>query len=162
MITPTITKDPVALTMTVTIDLDVPVERAWQLWADPRQFERWWGPPAFPMTVKEHDLVPGGNISFFMTGPDGEESGLWEVVAVDPPTRLELKDAIVDDNGIPVDEGPTGVVVTFTARAGGTTMATELNFPSLAAVEQAAQMGMADGMAITFAQIESVLAGATA
>jgi len=161
MITPTITTDPQALTMTVTAELDVPVERAWQLWADPRQFERWWGPPSFPMTVKEHDLVPGGNISFFMTGPDGEESGMWEVLAVDPPTRLELKDAIVDDRGIPVDEGPASVVVTFTARAGGTTMAVELMFPSLEAVEQAAtQMGMAEGMKITFAQIEGVLATA--
>ena len=159
MITPTITTDPQALTMTVTAELDVPVERAWQLWADPRQFERWWAPPSFPMTVKEHDLVPGGRISFFMTGPDGDRrAAMWEVLAVDPPTRLELKDAIVDDNGTPIDEGPASVVVTFTARAGGgTTMATELAFPSLEAVEQATQqMGMADGMKITFAQIEGV------
>ena len=115
------------------------------------------------MTVKEHDLVPGGNISFFMTGPDGEESGMWEVLAVDPPTRLELKDAIVDDNGTPVDEGPAqrGRHVHRARADGGTTMATELAFPSLEAVEQATQqMGMADGMKITFAQIEAVLADA--
>ena len=37
-------KDPESLTMTVTADLDATVERAWQLWADPRQFEQWWGP----------------------------------------------------------------------------------------------------------------------
>ena len=41
-------KDLEALTMTVTADLDATVERAWQLWADPRQFERWWGPPGLP------------------------------------------------------------------------------------------------------------------
>ena len=34
-------KDPRALTMTVTADLAATVEREWQLWADPRQFE-WW------------------------------------------------------------------------------------------------------------------------
>ncbi len=39
-------KDPQSLTMTVTADLDATDERAWQLWADPRQFELWWGPLA--------------------------------------------------------------------------------------------------------------------
>jgi uncharacterized protein YndB with AHSA1/START domain len=35
-------KNPEPLTMTVTVDLDATVEQAWQLWADPRQFELWW------------------------------------------------------------------------------------------------------------------------
>ncbi len=39
-------KDPESLTMTVTADLDATVERAWQVWADPHQFEQWWGPLA--------------------------------------------------------------------------------------------------------------------
>ena len=38
-------KDPDALTMAITVELDTTAERAWQLWADPRQLERWWGPP---------------------------------------------------------------------------------------------------------------------
>jgi uncharacterized protein YndB with AHSA1/START domain len=41
-------KDPEALTMTITADLEATVDRAWQLWADPRQFEQWWGPPWLP------------------------------------------------------------------------------------------------------------------
>ena len=32
--------------------------RAWQLWADPRQLERWWGPPTYPATVVDHDSSP--------------------------------------------------------------------------------------------------------
>jgi hypothetical protein len=48
-------KDTEALTMTVTAEYDVAVERAWQLWNDPRQLERWWGPPTYPATVVEHD-----------------------------------------------------------------------------------------------------------
>ena len=64
-------KDPEALTMTVTADLDATVERAWQLWADPRQFEQWWG-PGCPVTVVDHDLRAGGRVTFFMTGTEGE------------------------------------------------------------------------------------------
>ena len=35
-----IRKEPETLTMTITVELDAGVERAWQLWADPRQLER--------------------------------------------------------------------------------------------------------------------------
>ena len=65
-------RDPEALTMTITAELDATVERAWQLWADPRQLERWWGPPTYPATVVDHDLTAGGRVSYFMTGPDGD------------------------------------------------------------------------------------------
>jgi uncharacterized protein YndB with AHSA1/START domain len=44
-------KDPKALTMTITAELDATVARSWRLWADPRQLERWWGPPTYPATV---------------------------------------------------------------------------------------------------------------
>ena len=49
-------KDPETMTMTVTAEYDAPVARVWQLWADPRQLERWWGPPTYPATVVDHDL----------------------------------------------------------------------------------------------------------
>ena len=49
-------KDPEALTMTLDAEFDAPAERVWQLWADPRQLERWWGPPTYPATV--HDARP--------------------------------------------------------------------------------------------------------
>ena len=38
-----VVKDPELLTMTVTAEYDVTAERAWELWGDPRQLERWWG-----------------------------------------------------------------------------------------------------------------------
>ena len=53
-------KDPEALAMTLDAEFDATPERVWQLWADPRQLERWWGPPAYPATVDSHDLRSGG------------------------------------------------------------------------------------------------------
>ena len=79
-------KDLEALTMTVRAELEATAERAWNLWADPRQFEKWWGPPGYPVTVIEHDLRAGGRITFFMAGPEGERhNGTWEIAAADPP-----------------------------------------------------------------------------
>ena len=46
-------KDPDALTMTLTAEFEASPERVWELWADPRQLERWWGPPTYPATFTE-------------------------------------------------------------------------------------------------------------
>ncbi len=59
MSTTRVHKDPDALTMTVTTTLDATAERAWRLWADPRQLERWWGPPGYPATFVDHALTVG-------------------------------------------------------------------------------------------------------
>ena len=66
-------KDPEALTMTVDAEFDASPERVWQLWADPRQLERWWGPPTYPATFTAHDLAPGGRVEYHMTGPEGDQ-----------------------------------------------------------------------------------------
>ena len=73
-------KDPQSRTMTLEAEFDASPERVWQLWADPRQLERWWGPPTYPATVDAHDLRPGGRVEYHMTGPEGDQpagSGKW-------------------------------------------------------------------------------------
>ena len=70
-----VVKDADARTLTITARFDAPIGRVWQVWSDPRQLERWWGPPAYPATVPEHDLAPGGTVAYFMTGPEGERHG---------------------------------------------------------------------------------------
>ncbi len=62
------------LSMTITAEFDASPERVWELWADARQLERWWGPPTWPAKVDAHDLSPGGHVAYHMTGPDGDDS----------------------------------------------------------------------------------------
>ena len=155
-----VSKNPAAHTMTITAELDATIERAWQLWADPRQLERWWGPPTYPATFVDHDLAPGGRMSYFMTGPDGDKSrGWWEVIAVDAPRRIELKDGFADDSGTVNDGLPiVGMVVTFEELEGKTVMAVESRFSSLEAMEQMVTMGMEEGMKQAMSQIDALLA----
>ena len=121
-------KDLDSLSVTLLADFDAPVERVWQLWADPRLLERWWGPPTHPATVDMHDLAAGGQVTYVMTGPGGEKSyGWWRVTAVDPPTSLEFLDGFALPDGTPNAETPvTSVRMRLTARDGGTRM--ELRF----------------------------------
>ena len=156
-------KDPEALTMAITAELDATVERAWQLWADPRQLERWWGPPTYPATVEDHELTPGGRVTYFMTGPEGDVSrGWWEVLAVEPPRRLELIDGFADADGQPNETMPTTrTVVTLSERDGGTVMAIETRFASLEEMDRMVSMGMEEGITLAVGQMDGILAGAT-
>ena len=117
-----VVKDLDNLTLTVVADFGAPVERVWQLWADPRQLERWWGPPGHPATVEAHDLTPGGEVTYFLTGPGGEQSrGWWRVTSVDPPRSLEFTDGFADQDGTPIAGMPTTTVqVQLTERDGCT------------------------------------------
>jgi len=158
-------KDPRALTMTVTADLDATVERAWQLWADPRQFEKWWGPPGHPVTVVDHDLRAGGRIAFSMAGTEDERhESAWEVLAADPPRRLELRDADVDADGRPNDgNAMTAMVVTMAERDGGAArMAIRIHFDSQAGMEQVLATGVEEGIVAIFTQIDAAPRGSPA
>jgi uncharacterized protein YndB with AHSA1/START domain len=153
-------KDTDALTMTITADYSSPVDRVWQLWANPRLLEKWWGPPTYPATFEKHDLSPGGSVTYYMTGPEGDQPrGWWRVTSVDAPHRLEFEDGFADDNGNPNPELPTlTIVVTLSPTAGGTRMAIETSFGSVEAMEQILAMGMEEGMQAAMGQIDDLLA----
>ncbi len=118
-----VVKDAEARTMTITARFDAPIGRVWQVWSDPRQLERWWGPPMYPATVTQHDLAPGGTVSYYMTGPEGERHGGWfRVRTVDPPHNLELDAGVADADGSPSADTPTAVIrVALSELAGGGT-----------------------------------------
>ena len=153
-------KDPASLTMTITSEFDAPIARVWQMWENPRQLERWWGPPTYPATVVDHDLTPGGRVNYLMTGPEGDQPrGWWRVLAVDAPRRLEFEDGFADDAGDPNPDMPTMIIrVTLDAQPdGGTRMAVETTFPSIEAMEQLVLMGMEEGMTLALGQIDDLL-----
>jgi uncharacterized protein YndB with AHSA1/START domain len=154
-------KDPSALTMTLTAEFDASPERVWQLWADPRQLERWWGPPAYPATFTRHDLTPGARVEYHMTGPSGDQPrGYWDVVEVDPPRRLEFEDGFSNEDGTPNDDLPrmTGRVTIEPIGAGRTRMSIQSQFPTIEAMEQVVAMGMEEGLTLAVGQIDAILA----
>ena len=153
-------KDPATLTMVVTAEFSAPIERVWQLWDDPRQLERWWGPPTYPATVVDHDLVPGGTVTYFMTGPEGDKAqGWWRVLAVESPHSLEFEDGFADDTGAPNPDLPvTTTRVVFSEEGGTTQMVMTSTFPTREAMEQLINMGMDEGLRAAMAQMDDILA----
>ncbi len=154
-------KDTDALTMTVDAEFDASPDRVWQLWADPRQLERWWGPPTYPATFTRHDLAPGSRVEYHMTGPEGDQPhGYWDVLEVDAPHRLVYRDGFANDDGTPNDALPRneGRVTIEPIGDGRTRMSIESRFPSREAMEQVLAMGMEEGLTQAVGQIDAILA----
>ncbi len=154
-------KDADALTMTLHAEFDASAERIWQLWADPRQLERWWGPPTYPATVDSHDLRPGGRVEYHMTGPEGDQPrGYWEIDEADPPRSLVFRDGFANDDGTPNTDLPMNTARVQIEDIGGgrTRMSIESIFASAEAMEQVLAMGMEEGLKQAIGQIDAILA----
>ena len=150
-------KDPQRLTLTVEAEFDASVERIWQLWADPRQLERWWGPPNYPATFTKHDLAPGSRVEYHMTGPAGDQPhGYWDVLEVEPPSRILLRDCCDNADGTPRPFNTIRVGIDEIAQ-GRTRMSIEVVFPSTEAMEQAVAMGTDEGLGKAVGQIDAIL-----
>ena len=155
-----VTQDPEALTLTVVADFAVPVRRLWDAYADPRQIERFWGPPGWPATFTRHDVAVGGRSNYYMSGPDGDRScGYWEFLGVEEGNSFEVLDGFADDEGNPNTEMPTiRMEFAFEPTDAGSRMVTTSHFASLDELEKLVGMGMVEGMRAAMGQIDDVLA----
>ena len=147
------------LTITLVADFDAPIQQVWKLWSDPRKLERWWGPPTDPATVATHDLSPGGEVTYRMTGPEGDvHHGRWRIIAVGSPNSLEFTDAFADEDGTPIADMPVSTVtVQLTERDGRTRMEIRLMLESREDMEKLLNTGVVDGLRQAVGQMDALL-----
>ena len=153
-----VTKDAATLTLTVVGDYPVSQQRLWDAFADPRQLERFWGPPFAPATFTRHDFKVGGRAEYFLTLPDGGKwSGSWKFTAVNPITSFEALDG--EDNT--EDESmPAGMKFMFETTPAGSRLTAVTRFASIEAMEQTAA-GMEEGLRAAMPQLDTLLAEAS-
>lgn len=160
-------KDPEALTMTVVADFAASLSRLWEAYSDPRQIEKFWGPPTYPATFTRHDMCVGGRSEYVMTPEaldgapvEGEVSrGYWEFIDVKAPHSFEVRDGFCRPDGTPNAEMPSmRIVFTFEATQAGSRLSTTTYFNSADELEQLLGMGMEEGMRAAMGQIDDVLA----
>lgn len=152
-------KDPEALTMTIVADFPASLQRLWDAYADPRQLERFWGPPTYPATFTRHDMFIGGRSAYTMVGPDGDVSGgYWEFLDVKAPYSFEVRDGFCRPDGTPNTELPSmRMTFEFEATPSGSRLTHTTFFNSVDELEQLLSMGMEDGTREAMGQIDAVL-----
>lgn len=150
-----VTKDAETLTLTVVGDFPVSQQRLWDAFADPRQLERFWGPPFAPSTFTHHDMRVGGRAEYFLTLPEGERwNGSWTFTAVNPIDSFEANDG--EDNA--EDESmPAGMTFTFATTEAGSRLTIVTRFSSVEAMEQTIP-GMEAGLRAAMPQLDALLA----
>lgn len=154
-----ISTDADNLTMSLTADFAAPVERLWKALTDPRQLERFWGPPGWPATFNEFDFTVGGKALYFMTSPKGERSGgSWEFLSIDEPRGFEVIDAFTDTEGNALEGFPAmRMTFAFESTAEGSRMINTSHFDSAEALEQVVAMGAVEGSRMAMNQLDAVL-----
>jgi uncharacterized protein YndB with AHSA1/START domain len=157
-----VTKDAENLTMTIVAEFDAALPRVWQLYADPRQLERWWTPAEYPLTITDHDLSVGGYVRAQVVGPGGEKThAYWRVIAVDAPRSLAWEDGFLDDAGEPDPTMPlTTMLLALDDRPGDRTVMTlVITFPSTESMEMHEAMDLEAQFAQVLGQAEALLSG---
>ncbi len=151
--------DPSDLTLTIVGEFPVPVERLWEAWSDPRQLERFWGPPTWPATFTRHDMIEGGRSEYFMTGPDGSASaGYWVFEAIEPGRTISISDGFADEHGRANTDLPTTrTEFSFTPSAGGSRLTAVTTFADADSMQRLLDMGMKEGATLAFGQMDGVL-----
>lgn len=153
--------DTEALTMTLTADFAAPAERVWNAFTEPRQLERFWGPPGYPATFTTFDFEVGGTAVYRMTSPQGEASfGSWEFLDIDPTTSFTVLDQFAHADGTPVADMPASrMTFAIEPTADGSRLVSTTYFTSAETLEQLVGMGMVEGSTMAMNQLDRVLEG---
>ncbi len=156
-----VTHDPDQRTLTITAEFAAPVKRIWEVYADPRQLERVWGPPTYPATFTAHDLSPGGRMHYYMTGPEGDRFyGYWVVTAVDEPHSFTVEDGFaLDETFAPNPDLPVSTMTsTFVEHGTGTRATFVSTYATAEALQQVLDMGVVEGATAAINQIDGLVA----
>jgi uncharacterized protein YndB with AHSA1/START domain len=154
-----INADTENLTLTVTAEFAAPIERVWAAYSDPRQLERFWGPPGWPATFYTWDHTVGGRADYGMTGPHGDSHrAYWEFLEIDEPRGFSVLDGFSDEHGRPNGDMPAmRIDFTFSSTEAGTRMVSSSRFDSIEALQTVLDMGVVEGTRMAMSQIDAVL-----
>ena len=136
----------------------------WQAWSQCEHLQQWWAPAGWALPVCKMDFRPGGVWHYCMKGPgpDGTEMESWgrtvfrEIVE---PERIVYVDAFSDAAGNVAEGMPEmAITVTFTETDGQTQVISRTEFATAADLETILQMGVEEGVTMTWDQLATYLA----
>jgi uncharacterized protein YndB with AHSA1/START domain len=123
-----------------------------QVFTQPEHLKRWWVPQPYTIPTCTIDLRPGGIWHYSVRSPEGQEhwsrSVYHEIV---PPERLVYTSTFADEHANPIEGVPEHrTTILFTEEAGRTKATARIQFSSAEALKVALDMGMLQGMNMTW------------
>jgi uncharacterized protein YndB with AHSA1/START domain len=137
--------------------LDIPVEKAFRAWTDPKLFPEWFAPKPWTVSKAELDVRAGGTCFVVMNGPEGQEMPCPGVyLEVIPNKKIVFTDAFT--TAWQPSTNPFMVAtLTFENENGKTKYTARVRHWTKEACEQHKQMGFLEGWAICADQLEALM-----
>jgi uncharacterized protein YndB with AHSA1/START domain len=132
----------------------------YQAYTEPKLMKRWLtAMPGWSMPVCEMDVRVGGAYRWRWRSDDGAEFGFTGVFRdVEPAARL-AHTQVYDPGDMGGDMGDESLItVEFSEKEGVTTVTTLMDFGSKEARDAAVATGMTDGMEMSYARLDDMLA----
>lgn len=122
------------------------------VFTQPEHLKRWWAPKPYTVPTCTVDLRPGGIWHYSMRSPEGQEHWARSVYReIAPPEKLVYTSTFADEHANPTEGLPEHLTtVLFTEKAGKTRVTALIQFAKPADMEFAANMGMVQGMNMTW------------
>ena len=123
-----------------------------QVFTQPEHLKRWWAPQPYTMPICTIDLRPGGIWHYSMRSPEGQDHWARSVYKeIVPPEKLVYTSTFADEHANPIEGMPEHLTtVIFTEEADKTQVSARVQFASAAALSVAVDMGMVQGMNMTW------------
>ncbi len=134
---------------------DAPRELVFEAMSRPEHIRQWWGclDEGYSVPVCEVDLRPGGRWRFVNRHPKGEAAfhGVYREIA--PPERMVFTEIYE-----PFPDAESVVTAELTDENGKTRLTVTALYPSLEVRDMVIKTGMARGAAISYDQLEELVA----
>lgn len=136
--------------------LDVPPEKAYQIWTDGKTYPEWFCPKPWTVSDVKMDVRAGGSSEMVMKGPDGEKfpnKGIY--LEVIPNKKIVFTDAFTKA-WEPSGAAFMVATVTFEDMGGKKKYIARARHWTKEAMEQHKQMGFEEGWGIVADQLEAL------
>ena len=136
--------------------IDVPRDKLWRCWTEPKLIVQWFTPPPWKTVHAEMDVRAGGSSTIMMKGPDGQEMpNRGTYLEVVKNEKLVFTDAYIGDwqpSGKPFFTG----VLTFESEAGQTRYTARVRHWTKEDRETHEKMGFHQGWGIATDQLAAL------
>ena len=138
-----------------------PPALVWRAMTEPTLVNRWLlGPPGWSMPVCESDFRVGGHYEYgWQSDADESEFGfVGEFREIEPNSKIVHTEGLREGSPGADMAGGSLVTILFEELAGTTTVVTTIEYPSKDARDAVLAQGMTDGMAMSYHQLDGLLA----
>jgi uncharacterized protein YndB with AHSA1/START domain len=135
-----------------------PVANVWAAWTQSNILDQWWAPKPWKARTKSMDFKEGGYWQYAMVGPEGEEH--WarlDYKSIAPLKSFTGIDAFCDAEGnINPAFGRSTWTNQFAGTSDSTTVSIDIQYDTLADLEQIIQMGFKEGFLAAMENLDEI------